>query len=68
MERMQIDIMGVAETFWDDVGEFQSKLPTTEEEFKVIYSGGNNRRRGVAFIMKGRQGQLYLNRQQSRRG
>jgi exonuclease III len=54
MERMQIDIMGVAETFWDDVGEFQSKLPTTEEEFKVIYSGGNNRRRGVAFIVKGK--------------
>ena len=50
MSRMRIDVLGIAETFWDEVGEFQTSMPNTDEEYKVIYSGGVVRRNGVALL------------------
>lgn len=40
MRIMQIDIIGVSETFWKDPSDFIYSLPD-KEEFLVIYSGGN---------------------------
>jgi len=53
MSRMGVDVMGVAETFWKDDGEFQTELPDSTDKFKVIYSGGEKNRRGVGMILKG---------------
>ena len=52
MNRMNVDIMGISETFWKEAGEFITNIPTVNETFKVIYSGGDNSRRGVAVILK----------------
>ena len=52
MNRLYIDILGVSETFWDGEGEFETELPTSAEKFRVIYSGGNKKRKGVAFILR----------------
>ena len=53
MIRMKLDIMGIAETFWDKEGEFTTSLPNNEENFRVLYSGGDKKRRGVRVILKG---------------
>ena len=52
MVRMDIDVLGVSETFWKDAWDFRYNLPH-EEEFRVIFAGGNDHRKGVAFIMRG---------------
>ena len=52
MIRMDIDVLGVSETFWKNTGYFRYNLPF-EEEFRVIFAGGNDHRKGVAFIMRG---------------
>ena len=54
MVRMKVDILGVAETFWEGSGEFEATLPGSEQTFRVIYSGGDKKRKGVAFILCGR--------------
>ena len=51
MEKLNLDILGVSETFWPDAGEFQSSIPTSEENYKVIYSGGKKHRKEVGLIM-----------------
>ena len=53
MSRIGIDILGLAETFWDGTGDFETTLLTNDEKFRVIYSGGEKRRRGVGFILRG---------------
>ena len=53
MNRMNIDILGVAETFCDGNGEFEATIPTVTEKFRVIYSGSDKKRKGVAFILSG---------------
>ena len=60
MVRMDVDIMGVAETFWKEDGEFMTELPDVEEKFKVIYSGGEKNRRGVGIILRGKVGNSVL--------
>jgi len=54
MNRMNIDVLGISETFWDGTDDFETTLPTTGEKFRVglIFSGGDKRRRGVAFILR----------------
>lgn len=61
MERMQIDILGLSETHWKEVGEFSTSIPTIDSHYSVIYSGGKQSRQGVAFIMneKSRKSMLY---------
>jgi len=52
MIRINIDILGTAETFWDGMGDFETTLPETEEKFRVFFSGGGKKRKGVAFITR----------------
>ena len=47
MERLKIDIMGIAELKWPGAGEI-----ITGEGNKVIYSGGEAPNRGVGIIRK----------------
>jgi len=49
---MNIDILGISETFWDGMGDFETTAPETEEKFRIIFSGGD-RKKGVAFIIRG---------------
>ena len=39
MNRLNVDIMGIAETFYDGVNEFEASLITTNDKFRIIYSG-----------------------------
>ena len=43
--------MGIAETFYDGVDDFEATLVTTNKKFRVIYSGSDKKRKGVAFII-----------------
>ncbi|BFZ16297.1 hypothetical protein BsWGS_19336 [Bradybaena similaris] len=45
LEREKINILGMCETRWKGTGI------KTDEEFKIIYSGGEERQRGVAIIL-----------------
>jgi len=54
--RMNVDIMGIGETFWKENGEFMTELPDVNEKVKVIYSGREKNRRGVGVIMRGKVG------------
>ncbi|KAI5752717.1 hypothetical protein M8J77_019728 [Diaphorina citri] len=50
MEILNLDILGISETFMNDAGDFTSTLPNGDS-FKIFYCGGNKSRRGVAFIL-----------------
>ena len=43
MTSLELDVMGVAETFWKDSGEFTTTLPNSKDRFKVIFSGGEKK-------------------------
>ena len=45
MTRNRIDVLGVSEVRWKDGGDFMS------DEYRVIFSGGGERQRGVGFIL-----------------
>ena len=51
MNRLKADILGISETFWKDTGEFLYSIPTEKENYKIIFSGGTQSRKGVAIIM-----------------
>jgi len=53
MSRLGIDILGLVETFSDGTGDFETTLLTNDEKFRIIYSGGDKKRRAVAFILRG---------------
>jgi len=36
------------------MGDFETTLPETKEKFAVIFSGNDKKRKGVAFITRGR--------------
>ena len=46
MRRNRIDVLGVSEVRWRDGGELLS------DEFRMVYSGGTEKERGVAIIME----------------
>ena len=60
MKKLNLDLLGVLETFWNNCGEFLTSIPTLEEKFKVIYSGGEKHRRGVGFILNLRMDKSVL--------
>src|SRR6187399_193607 len=60
MVRMKMDILGVAETFWDGNGEFSTNIPGTKDSFRVLYSGGDKKRRGVGVILRGMIGNAVM--------
>ena len=45
MRRLRINILGLSEVRWEDVGDFES------EEFRVIYSGSKGGQKGVAVLL-----------------
>jgi exonuclease III len=52
-KRMGVKVMGVSETWWEGEGEFATQLPESVggEKFRVFYSGGEKRRKGVGLIV-----------------
>ena len=42
MAKLSLGILGISETFWPDEGEYKSSMPTLEETYKVMYSGGKD--------------------------
>ncbi|XP_017302944.1 craniofacial development protein 2-like [Diaphorina citri] len=50
IKNLEADICGLSETFWNDSSDFNATLPCGEN-FRIIYSGGDQRRRGVAFVL-----------------
>lgn len=54
MEKLNVDLLGVSETYWPNAGEFMTSIPTSDQNYKVIYSGGEKHRRGVGFIINKR--------------
>lgn len=46
MRRNKIDVLGVSEVRWKDSGDLDS------DEYRIIYSGGAERQRGVAIIVE----------------
>ena len=58
--RMKMDILGVAETFWDGNDEFSTNIPGTKDSFKVLCSGGDKKRRGVGVILRGMIGDALM--------
>ena len=54
MKRMGVGILGVAETWWEKDGSFTTQLPESEggDKYKVYFSGGEIRRKGVGMIVK----------------
>ena len=60
---LELDVMGVAETFWKDSGEFTTTLPNSKDRFKVIFSGGEQSRRGTAMIIRNTAMESLMNYQ-----
>ena len=52
MSSLELGVMGVSVTFWKDSGEFITTLPNNKYRFKVIFSGGEQSRRGTAMIIR----------------
>ncbi|KAI5735070.1 hypothetical protein M8J77_013749 [Diaphorina citri] len=50
MKNMQIDVLGISETFLQGTGDFFTNLPSGEK-YRTIYSGGDVSRKGTAFII-----------------
>ena len=54
IEELGLEGLGIAETFWKGEGEFTTSIPTSENRFTVIFSGGDKTLKGVGFIMQER--------------
>ena len=54
MDRLDVDILGLSETLWKGVGEFNTSILTVPGQYGIIYSGGKQSRQGVAFIVNER--------------
>lgn len=39
MEELNVDILGIAETFWKEAGEFDTSILTSDNKYRVIFSG-----------------------------
>ena len=50
IKSMKVDVMGLAETFWQEAGEFTTQLTSNIDVYKVIYSGAGTSRKGVAVV------------------
>ena len=58
MASLELDVMGVFETFWKASGEFTTILP--KDRFKVIFSGGEQSRRGTAMIIRNKAIEMLM--------
>ncbi|GFS19399.1 craniofacial development protein 2-like [Elysia marginata] len=48
---MDIDLLGISETHWPDAGDFRTQSLKSQANYRVIYSGGEQHRHGVALIL-----------------
>ena len=55
---MEIDVLGLMETFWDGEGDFRTDILSSTDTFRVIYAGGTRKRRGVALVLRNKVGEL----------
>ena len=51
MQIMSVYLLGVSDTFCDGEEDFKSSMPDSEEVYRVIFSGGDKKRRGVGMIL-----------------
>ncbi|GFR82590.1 craniofacial development protein 2-like [Elysia marginata] len=51
MEHKDIDLLGVSETRWPNAGDFRTQSLNSQANYRVIYSGGEQHRHGVALIL-----------------
>ena len=52
MAKLNIEILGMAETFWKGETSFQIMAVTNQERYTVIMKGGEKSRKGVGFIVR----------------
>ena len=57
---MDLDILGVSETFWNGEGDFGTRILNCEKNFRIIHSGGDKKRRGVGVILRGDTGNSVM--------
>jgi exonuclease III len=62
MKRMGVKIMGVSETWWKESGSFTTQLPDGVEgdNYKIFFSGGEKKRRGVGLVVSEEVGKSVL--------
>ena len=63
MERMEIDVMGISETFYKEDFKRRVALPDSENNYMLINAGSEDNRKGVAFIYKGKLEKSYESHQ-----
>ena len=63
MERMEIDIMGLSETFHKEDFKKRVGLPDRQNDYILINAGSDDHRKGVAFIYKGKMEKNYESHQ-----
>ena len=63
MERMEIDVMGVSETFYKEDMKRRVGLPDSQSNYILINAGSDDNRKGVAFIYKGKLEKNYESHQ-----
>ncbi|KAI5700378.1 hypothetical protein M8J77_008043 [Diaphorina citri] len=51
MNSMNIDILGMSETFLRGTNDYNTTLTSTDERYRIITSGGEKSRRGVGVIL-----------------
>ncbi|GFS04175.1 endonuclease-reverse transcriptase [Elysia marginata] len=51
MEHMDIDLLGISQTHGPDAGDFRTQSLKSQDNYKVIYSGGEQHRHGEAMIL-----------------
>ena len=52
MEHMKLDVLGISETHWKGKGEFIHEQKGIM--YKIVYSGGEQKRKGTAIILRGK--------------
>ena len=52
MERMEVDVMGISETFYKDDFKKHVGLSDSKSNYILINAGSDDNRKGVAFIYK----------------
>ena len=63
MERMEVDIMGISETFYKEDFKKRVGLPDSQSNYVLINAGSDDNRKGVAFVYKGKLEKNYESHQ-----
>merc|ERR1711915_771646 len=63
MQRMEVDIMGISETFYKEDFKKRVGLPDSQSSYVLINAGSDDNRKGVAFVYKGKLEKNYESHQ-----